>query len=763
MNEHNNTSSNNKTPDLPSPSPKKRSISEMLVIGTLTVLIYLIPWVFTLFTEEYYEIAKNSVLLFGIAILIMVWGVITIIKKKVILYKTPIDLSLFLIMITVILSAIFSINSDTSVWGYHMRLSGGLISNILLFIIFYLTLNAVREKRIILFLLKNVVFSITLLAIFTFLKAFNVFQGLFSELIKQNSNFDFLNNGLFSPTGNTNSITFLFILILPFVLFLFINKKNAKVLDLILGTIISIVLISTISITSLSSAPTFARISAWVVMIGLLFLNIVFSHKFNKGHIGKILINITILILALLSFGATSDGSISQKLAEKVNFSRYYEIPLDTSWSVISGTYNKYSIKSFFIGTGLDTYAYVFPQFRTVNQNNQPNWFENYTRSNTQIESVLVNTGIFGLLSFLLLSYVLINFCIRKIFIKENWDNNRTLIGLGLFALIFIVSFFTTYHTITFLFISWICLALLFKLYALLLPKQSNNSIEADFEIITNKETNKMFNIAPYLFTSGVILVSLVIIFTTTANFIAETYYSKALKLSNETKYDEAYDNLVYAVNINNQRDYYHKEIASVALSKLTNIIDNTKKDEGKLTDTEKNQLLTTQQYLLTLINSEINKSILLNPENHENWQRAALIYKKLTELAEGKQFGGDTLKAIEESINRNPTNPDNFLLLGYLYQYNSDTALQSYAENAYLKAYDLQPSYALSIIQLGSYFEYVEKYSDAMQLYTISKENVYSTESSINKYLTDKIEEMKKLIAEKGGTPTVSPTPKIN
>jgi tetratricopeptide (TPR) repeat protein len=254
-----------------------------------------------------------------------------------------------------------------------------------------------------------------------------------------------------------------------------------------------------------------------------------------------------------------------------------------------------------------------------------------------------------------------------------------------------------------------------------------------------------------------VIAVGLIVIFTSTINFIAETYYNKALNLATNSKFDEAYDNLVYAVNINSQRDYYHKEIASVGLSKLDNIIQTAKKDETTLTDEQKNQLVTTQQYLLTLINSEINKAILLNPNNYENWQRAALIYKKLTELSEGKQFGGDTLKAIEESINRNPTNPDNYLLLGYIYQFNSDDKLKAFAENAYLKAYDLQPTYALSIIQLGSYFEFVGKYPDALQLYTISKENVYSTDSAVNKFLNEKIEEMKKKIAE---APSTTPTP---
>jgi hypothetical protein len=734
---------------------QNKNLSELIILGTLIVLIYIIPWIFivpdflNIRTEEYYEIAKNSLLLFGIAILVMVWGVTTIIKKKVLLYKTPIDLGLFVLIVTITISTLFSINGDTSIWGYHMRLTGGLISSVLLYAVFYLVLNTVKSKKTILFLLKNIIFSINILAIFTILKSFNVFQTLFTEIAKQNTNLEFLNNSLFSPAGNTNSLSFLFVMIVPLALFLFINKKNANNKDLIIGSISTITSLIALTISSLDNSLTFARLSIWLIVFGLLIFNIIYSQKYNKGHAGKLFINIILLVLAMFFFGMTSDNNINQKISEKINFSRYYEIPSNTSWEVINGTFKKYSIKSLFIGIGPDTYAYVFPQFRPEQQNLQPNWFENYTRSNTQIESILINTGILGLLSLILLGFLLLKFIFKKILTKDNFEYNRTLIGLSIFAILFLISFITTFHTISILFFSWFTLALFFKLFILLSQNKNANKIEANFKIITNKNNESFSNIAPYLFTITIVAVSVFMIFITTKNFSAEVFFSKAIKLNEENLYDESYDSLINAVNINDQRDYYHKEIASVALSKLTNLIDTTKKENKTLTETETSQLLSTQQYLLTLINTEINKSIQLNPENYENWQRAALIYKKLTEVSEGKQFGGDALKAVEESINRNPTSPDNYLLLGYLYQYNSDPTLKGYAENAYLKAFELQPSYALSIIQLGSYFEYVNKYSDALQLYTISRNNFYYNESSINKFLNDKIIEIDNKIKE--------------
>lgn len=281
------------------------------------------------------------------------------------------------------------------------------------------------------------------------------------------------------------------------------------------------------------------------------------------------------------------------------------------------------------------------------------------------------------------------------------------------------------------------------------------NRFEANFKIINNKDTAKSINIAPYIFSALAIFLGLIVIFITISNFIAEKYYQDAVSLSANSMFDEAYDKLVTAVGINDKRDYYHREIASVALSKLDITIQNVTKDQQNLTTDQKDNLVISQQYLLNLINTEINKAIALNPNNYENWQRAALIYKKLTELSGGTQFGGDTLKAIEESININPTNPDNYLLLGYIYQFNSDDKLKTYAESAYLKAYSLQPTYALSIVQLGSYFESSSRYTEALQLYTIAKTNVYTSDSAVNIYLTGKITEMEKKISE---IPTPTP-----
>lgn len=752
------------------PASSKSSLSKIIIVGTLTVLIYALPWIFTVLTEEYYEIAKNSLLLIGIAVLVMVWGVTTIIKKRVSVYKTPIDLAMVAIISVAILSTIFAINQDTSVWGYHMRMTGGLISYILLASIFYLVINNINNKETAKFLVRSTVYSLAIVALFTVLKSLGMLDFIFKPLSEANAQLAFLRSPLFTPTGNPNALTFLFVTGLPLSLFMFVNKKAATTKETIIGIVTAILFVLGAAFTSLTSTQDTIRIFTWVLIAGIVIaaMFFVYSNNSNTTKQSRLIINAAILLVVVFGALFTFDNKLREgvnnsltKMNLTYNFSRYYDIPATTSSKVITDTYSKYGVQSMIFGTGLDTYAYLFPQFRPSEQNLQINWFENYTRSNTQIESLLTNSGLIGgLLAFGSLAFLMLKFVIQKIIKDKEASQSRTLFGMGLVMIVFVASFFLVYHSVTLLFFFWLLTALGFKLYMFDFPEQTDR-LEAQFKLVNRGEPSKSLSLAPYLFTIIVAGIGITIVFLVTTNFIAETHYSSGLKLASANSYDEAYDKYVAAVSLNGNRDYYHREIASVALSKLDAILTPSATEEKK-TEEEKQQQETAANYLLTLINAEVNKAIMLNPENHENWQRAAVIYKRLTELAQGKQFGNETLQAITQAISKNPTNPDNYLLLGYIYQFNSDETLRQEAEKAYLKAYDLQPSYALSIIQLGGYLEYVNKYNDALALYTVSKEKIFNTESAINKFLTERIEAMQQKINDTKNTTPTNTAPKV-
>ncbi len=111
---------------------KASDLIKKISLWTIVVLVFLIPWVFSTDTEEYYEISKNIILLYAVSILSLLWIASIVISKKTAFLRTPIDLAIIFFFIASLISTIFSLSVDTSLWGYHMRINGGLISYILL-------------------------------------------------------------------------------------------------------------------------------------------------------------------------------------------------------------------------------------------------------------------------------------------------------------------------------------------------------------------------------------------------------------------------------------------------------------------------------------------------------------------------------------------------------------------------------------------------------------------------------------------------------
>jgi len=717
-----------------------QSLINRLTYFVIILLIFIFPWLFSIQTEEYYEITKNLALIILTFFLIMLWGVDILISNKARFVKSPIDKPIIIIIISIGLSTLFSFNTDTSIWGYHMRLTGGLISNGTLIFLFYFLLNKFSDKAQINRIIELIPISLGIFALFTILKASNILSPILDSIAISNPSLSFLSNALFTPVGNPNSLSVLFLMALPYSLFRFLNKQKSTNFSQISGFVISLLLIISIGLTSVTETVDLTKLLLWLSAAVILLFSLVYSYRQQNGLNRSGIFNIILILIALISFFYSTDVNFRSNITPQTNFARYYDIPAETSFEVLKGTYLSYP-QNVITGTGLNTYANIFAQFRPESQNLQPNWYENYTRSNLQFESIIIENGVLGIIAYSLFLYFIVKFLALNIFkARVHWKSS-SMLTLSLSALVFILSFFISYHSITISFYAWLSLALLFKLYQLHFYKADNNFV-TDFILINKSSPKQANNLAPKLFSSILLIISATILYFTTINYLAEMNYSQALKESAAANHDQAYDLIVNSINLNPNRDYYHREIASIALNKLDSIWSNTAIDQENSEATI--QLEVTKQYLQTLINSEINKAIIIDPENHENWQRAAVIYKKLTELYQGKQFGGEALQAVQKAIEKNPTSPDNYLLLAYLYQYNADPEIAKLAEQAYTKAYKLQPGYFLSIVQLGQYLENQREFELALALYTVSRDEIYYNESDFNAYLNQRIESIR-------------------
>jgi len=705
---------------------------EKIMVYVLAALAFFLPWVFTQKTYEYYEITKNTLLILGVIILLALWAVKVGLQKRLTLVRTPFDVPILIILVSSVISTIFSIYVQTSMWGFFSRLTGGLISTVILIALYYIIVNNITKKKYIKLVFKVLLVSISILALFIILKSFNAFESLFINLGESHPSLTFLNSPLFSPVGNPNAVAFVFLLSLPLV-FVGISRSEDNIKEQFFSVISACLLLFAIGITTATPSFRIINLATWIIVLGSIITILLYKMPVNTNILVKFL---PIVIVAIYSLFFSVNNQIRELVIKDFNFARYQEVPFDTSWSVISGTFKEHKVKGFLFGTGLDTYAYNFPRFRPAEQNLEPNWHQNYTRSSTQIESILTNMGILGLIGFCIFMFFIASFFLKVVLKRDVSTEGKLLFGMGAGVIIILVSIFLTYFSITIFFILWLLLGLLVSLY-FSLHERSKERIDLSLSISKSKvamEQNQ--GLLSYVFT--VVFVSFLIVFSyfVGKNYIAEVQYKKSLVGSAFNDFPVANDNAVKAIRKFDKRDHYHRQLASVALQAL-------KQSLAKTQDEEDTSQQAYQSYLINLIREEVNTALRLNRLDPSNWETASVIFKELVDLSGGQLYGNETLYASSQAIALNPFNPDNYIVLGYIYQFNSNDELQQQAERIFVQAYSLKPGYPLTIFALGNYLEYVEKYDEAIQLYQTSLNSYFTGESQIRELILERLDQI--------------------
>jgi len=700
------------------------------IVTVLSILGFILPWVFSHYTYEFYELTKNTIIIIAVVILLMLWAIKVSVAKKLVINRTPFDIPIALFLSSKILSTIFSIYKPTSIWGYYSRYTGGLISNITLILLYYIIINNITKKEDLVKILKTTIFSLVLMGVFIILKSFGAFEGIFQRLIDSHPSLVYLNSSIFSPVGSPNILTFLFIAALP-ILMSFISSSEEDFTMQVFGIIGSCICLLAIGITAISSIG-FYGLMIWIIVILTILTIFIVNMPLTQNFTLKLLPVIIFAVFSIIfSFSSSFRGAITNKLS----FARYQDISFNTSWSVIMGTFKEHKVEGFLVGTGLDTYAYNFTRFRPIEQNLEPNWNQNYTKGSRELLGLLSESGLFGLLSFLFVVFFVLSFIFKNI-IKKDISGDHKALGMGIAIVAIFVSSILVSYTIVMLYLLWLLIAFTVVNYYL------NNERDLErYEVSLNISKSKIAienekDIVPYILLSVSAILLIFAGFMSLRNYIAEYQYKRSLVSISWGELDKSYDYVNKSLKKNEKRDYYHRQLAYTALQRLNSTLGQTAEDEET-----QNRIQTSQNYYISLIEQEIERSIGLNSLDASNWEAAAVIYKQLVEITNGKLYGDETLLFASRAIEVNPYNPDNYIILGYIYQFNSNEELRNQAGQIFRQAYNLQPSYILSIFSLGNYLEYVEQYDDAISLYTNTINNYYSYESEVNTLLNERIE----------------------
>lgn len=420
-------------------------INEYLII----IIVFLVPCFFAWGNNMYNVFELNKLVLFRILLYISI--VITVfeilfnnfrINKNI---KNGLFLSFFL-LISFLLSTIFSISPSTGLWGNYYREQGffTFFHYLVFFIIFLYKINSIEKvKRV----MGAVVFSSFFVCLYGIAQAIGLDFNKWSE--------GAISTGrIFSSLGQPNFLGHYLVIVFPIAIyFLIVTKKllyRALVLIVLFLQIICIIL-------------TYSR-AAWlglIVILAIIFVYVVYRlYRIKKFRIFlfSALLLIVIFITGLINYLSLRPPEIDDiKFFDRVksitdlnygsNKIRLYY------WGAAINGFKEASLENKLFGYGLDASQYIFTKYY------EPDWaiYETVNtapdKAHNLILDILLQIGLIGLMAYLLLFI----YIVRKSYIylkNEKSKENRLFVAVLWLSLIgyFINNLFSFSTTTTYLY-----------------------------------------------------------------------------------------------------------------------------------------------------------------------------------------------------------------------------------------------------------------------------------------------------------------------
>lgn len=337
-------------------------------------LFIVVPLILTPYNYELFEFNKMLAVYFLTIIIASAWISKMILQKKILFSRTPFDIPLLLFLLSQIISTILSINPHTSVWGYYSRFNGGLMSTISYIALYYAFVsNAVSVKNS----LKVILSTAAIVSLYGIAEHFGIDKHIWVQDVQ---------NRVFSTLGQPNWLAAYLIAVIP------------------LSRWLAPLFLLTIYFTKSQSG-----IAAALITLFLMFVFFVIKKRWLK----------IILILALLSSGLfylKSSGLISgnQAVIQAIKQENLTRAGGSSSllirrvvWQGAIDIWKHYPL----FGSGVETFAYSYYNFRPASHNLLSEWDFLYNKAHNEYLNFLATTGAFGLFSYLFfISAVLIFF-----------------------------------------------------------------------------------------------------------------------------------------------------------------------------------------------------------------------------------------------------------------------------------------------------------------------------------------------------------------
>ena len=385
-------------------------------------------------TSELFEFNKMIFVYAMTVIIAAAWLSRCLAAKKFIFRRTILDIPLLVFLGSQFLSTLFSIDPRTSLLGYYSRFNGGLMSTVCYLLLFWAFVSNMDRKKT-LYAIRFTLYASVLVCIIAFLEHFNINitcalmgQGFESCWVQD------VQNRVFSTLGQPNWLATYIVALMPLAWcnlisnFQFpISNKFSK-FKFSISLALSILLFITLLFTKSRSG-----------LLGFAFADIIFWGFILRKYKKQFLVHAIVLnsLFVVLFFTISSPFTVHRSPITSPTGPALETGGTESGkirkivWKGALQIWRHYPIT----GSGVETFAYSYYQFRPVEHNLVSEWDFLYNKAHNEYLNMAATTGTFGLLSYLYLIGVIFFVFFRK------FDLLSVSLGAG-FAGLLIANFF---------------------------------------------------------------------------------------------------------------------------------------------------------------------------------------------------------------------------------------------------------------------------------------------------------------------------------
>lgn len=646
------------------------------------------------------------------------WLLRMVSEQRLILKRTPLDLPLALFLLSQIISTLFSIDPHTSFWGYYSRLNGGLLSIISYVLLYYAFVSNFEKDDVIKFL-KGAVFAGGLVSLYAIPEHFGFSPSclILTQEFTASCWVQDVQARVFGTLGQPNWLAaYLAMLIFPTIYF-FITSQ--KLLQKIFYFLLSIIYYLAFTFTY-SRGATLGLIAGFAVFIipqlltfNLRGLKINFTKTAALKPLGSVLGSFIIINLlfgsALTEFKLLKEPAIptrpgiTQAQGPAPSGTQLENGGTESGqirlivWKGALEIFKAYPL----FGSGVETFAYSYYQFRPTEHNLVSEWDFLYNKAHNEYLNYLATTGAIGLLTYLSIIFTFGFFCIKYYLSHQRRGspeaariNEKTQDTLNTYPLLLIPSLlagYISYLIQNFFLFSVVIVAVLFYLYPAFVFIYSGTARDLQGNNFTVKTVSRLLGLIArkklsLRLTQVLIVVIILLLLNSLSNlWLSDTYFKKGSDYNDAGNPGRAYNYLVEAVRLNPNEPLYLSELGNAAAASALALSAEDATTSGELKD---------DSILFT------DLSLLQSPHNTTILRTAIRTFFQLTLL--DPEMEGKTLEIVDKSISLSPTDPKLlFSKAVILTQLNK----QAEAITTLKKATELRPNYREARLQLADYY----------------------------------------------------------